>query len=38
MAYWVGAQDQVNLVEKVKACPPYDVTHRKPKTKNIFLA
>jgi len=38
MACWVGSQGQVNLANKVKTCPHYDVTHRnpKPKTKKCF--
>jgi len=36
MACWVGAQGQVNLATKAKACPRYDVTQKKPKTKKKF--
>jgi len=34
MTHWVGAQDQANLVQKAKACPRYDVTHKKAQTQN----
>ena len=32
MACWIGAQ--VNLVKKVKTCPQFEVTHRKPQIQN----
>ena len=34
MACWVGAQGQVNLADTAKACPNYDITHRKPQSQN----
>jgi len=34
MACWVGAQGQVNLATKAKACPRYD--DKKPKRKKKF--
>ena len=34
MAHWVCTQGQVNLATKVKTCPDYDVTQRKPDTQN----
>jgi len=37
MPHWVGAQGQVLSVAKVKTCPHYDVTQRKPKTKKISV-
>jgi len=35
MACWVGAQGQVNLATKAKACPRYDVT-KNQNEKKIF--
>jgi len=34
MARWVDAHGPANLAKKVKTCPHYDVTHRKPQTQN----
>jgi len=34
MARWVGTQGQVNSATKMKTCPHYDITQRKPQTQN----
>ena len=34
MACWVGAQGQVSSATRVKTCPHYDVTQRKPHMQN----
>ena len=35
MARWDVAQGQVNLAKEAKACPLYDVIHRKPQTSPV---
>jgi len=34
VAHWVGAQGLVNSTTKAKTCLHYDITRRKPHTRN----
>ena len=40
MACWLRAQIRVNSATRVKTCPHYDITQRKPHTqsKNFFFS